>query len=300
MSKRLKIGVVGAGVFGGYHAQKCADHPLIDYIGSYDPTLERAESIAAPRGGQGFECLETLIGACEALIIACPASQHGSAAIAALSAGKHCLIEKPIAHELGEADEIIRIATEHDLVVQVGHQERIVAQAIGLTELSHPPSHIWATRNCQPSPRCIDVSVTLDLMTHDLDLCKFLTGQQGQLMSAKTQSHFTPLADETHASLSFGKTKVELSSNRNAVALERHMTLRYPEGDVEIDFVAKTITAPKALGLNQDFFNAPAVKDSLGAATDYFVNAVLYGKGVLASSQDGRDALALALQIDGG
>ena len=76
MSRELKIGVVGAGVFGGYHANKCAAHSRVEYVGTYDRSLERAQSIASPRGGRAFRNYGVLLAVCDAVIIATHRKAH--------------------------------------------------------------------------------------------------------------------------------------------------------------------------------------------------------------------------------
>jgi len=239
MSRELKIGVVGAGVFGGYHANKCAAHSRVEYVGTYDRSLERAQSIASPRGGRAFRNYGVLLAACDAVIIATPASQHGEMALRALKSGCHTLIEKPIATSRVAAQRCLDAAALNGLVLQVGHQERFVAKAIGLDRISEQPNRIEAKRHSPYSTRGTDVSVTLDLK------------------------------------------------------------LTYPSGSVTIDFNAKILTQTAGFDLNANFGDTPLARDSLGAATDSFVSAILDGTPIEITGGHGLRALDAALRVDG-
>ena len=300
MSEKVKCGIVGAGVFGGYHANKLVAHPRIDFIGVYDASVPRAQSLAVKHNVRAFEGFEALLAEIDAVIIAAPARFHGELAIQALEAGKHCLIEKPIASQLEQARMIVELSLANKLIVQIGHQERFVAKAIGLDKVPERPLAIEAQRLGPPTDRGADVSVTLDLMTHDLDMVLMLMGEMPDGTKGETRSENTAFSDETRARLTFANTRVTLTASRLAPAYKRVMEITYPSGRVSIDFNAKTLSHDSPFDLNADFADNPIAKDSLGAATDSFVEAVLHGKPTIISAKDGYNALKLALQIDGG
>jgi predicted dehydrogenase len=299
MSRKLKVGVVGAGVFGTYHARKCAAHPRTDYIGTYDTSLSRAQAVAAPLGGAGFARYARLLADCDAIIIASPATGHGPAALRALKAGCHTLIEKPIAITRRQAQRCIDTAAHRSLALQIGHQERFVAKAIGLDRLSERPIRIEARRNSPYSPRGTDVSVTLDLMTHDLDLVLWLIGESAASLSAQTICVRSKSADAALAHIKFeGGACARLSASRVEAASERVMTLTYPSGTVRLDFNAKTLSQTAGFELDENFGESPMAADSLGAAMDSFVAAAFGEMPVPISGEDGLAALDLALRID--
>jgi len=92
MNQRLRIAVIGAGVFGGYHANKCAAHPRADFVGIYDPDISRAKAHTYKHGVQAFDDFQAMLAQVQAVVIASPADTHGEMALAALEFGKHCLI----------------------------------------------------------------------------------------------------------------------------------------------------------------------------------------------------------------
>lgn len=299
MSRKLKIGVVGAGVFGGYHAGKCAAHPRVDYVGTYDKNLSRASKVALPKGGRAFRNFGLMLAECDAIIVASPASQHGEMALRALKAGCHTLIEKPIATTRAAAQRCIDTAVLNGLVVQVGHQERFVAKAIGLDRLAEKPLRIEAVRHSPYSPRGTDVSVTLDLMTHDIDMALWLMGEDVLQVMGQSVIVQSETPDAALAHIRFSSGSARLSASRVEAVSQRVMTLTYPSGEVIIDFNAKTLSQSCGFDLDANFGDNPLARDSLGAATDSFVAAVLDGTPIEITGGHGLRALDAALKVDG-
>ncbi len=299
-SKTLKVGVIGAGVFGNYHAAKCASHPRIDFVGIFDPDDKRVRKAAKTHGTKAYDNCNTLMRDCDAVIVASIARHHGPIAIAALRAGCHVLVEKPIAAELESAQTMVRLAEENRLVLQVGHQERFVARAIGLDSAPKRPVSITATRFGPMSERGTDVSVTLDLMTHDLDMVMWLMGAKPRKFDGESLRIYSDMPDAARADLEFSEgRKARIEASRCEDKRERIMRIDYPDGFVRIDFVGKTFEDTTGYGFNPDFANHPMARDSLGAGTSSFVVSILEGTDVAIPGQAGLDALEMALKIDG-
>jgi predicted dehydrogenase len=296
----LKIGVIGAGVFGNYHAAKCAAHPRHEFIGMFDTGHDRLKASAARHGTQAFDNCNELLSSVDAVIVACPAIHHGPIAIAALRAGRHVLVEKPIASNLETAQTMIDLAEEQNLVLQVGHQERFVARAIRLDKTPERPTSIHSIRFGPTSTRGIDVSVTLDLMTHDLDLAMWLMGERPSHVTGESMTVYSQTQDVSRADLKFpsgGTAKFEAS--RAEEARKRISRIEYPSGHLIIDFVNKTFENTTDFGFNENFADDPLAMDSLGAATDAFTSSILDGTPVAIPAIAGLNALDIALQIDG-
>jgi len=295
MNRILKRGVVGAGVFGGYHANKCATHSRTEFIGIYDPHLERAKDAVKKYNVKAFKNYQDMLDEIDVIIVACPAKHHGEMAISALEVGKHCLIEKPIAATLEEAAQIVKLAREKNLVVQVGHQERFVAKAIGLDKIDEKPLSITAQRLSKYSERGTDVSVTLDLMTHDLDLVLMLMNETPLQIESKCRSERSAFIDFSQATLNFKTGTADIIASRLEDEFRRVMEIEYSNGHVQIDFNTKTLIHNTPFDLNTNFGEDPSAKDSLGAAGNAFIEAVLDGKPVPVTAEDGYKALKLAL-----
>ncbi len=299
--KSLKAGVVGAGVFGGYHASKYVGLDAVDFIGVFDPVADHAKALCDTHGGQPFESLADLIAACDMITVASPAVFHHDAARRALTAGKAVLVEKPVSATAQEAHELVTLARLNDAVLRVGHQERFVFDAMGLFgDLPHIKS-LKAQRMGTPGVRNLDVSVTLDLMIHDIDLALALAGARPDRVEARMLSDRGGLADHVVTTLHFpAGVTAELESSRVADARERVMTIDYESGaDVSVDFIARRFENPAGLPLDPDFEAKPSAKDSLGANVAAFVAAVRGQKnGCAADGTAGLAALEVALQID--
>ena len=296
----LKIGVIGAGVFGNYHAGKCANHPRIDFIGIFDPDDERVKKAAAHHKTKAYTNCNKLIKDADAVIVACIARHHGPIALAALRAGKHVLVEKPIAAELESAQTMVRLANEQNLVLQVGHQERFVARAIGLDKAPKKPIHISSIRFGPISERGTDVSVTLDLMSHDIDMALWLIGEKPLQVNGESIKVYSDNPDAARAKLTFTNGVIAtMEASRCENERKRISKIEYPDGYVEIDFVNKTFKDTTGYGFNPDFAEHPLAIDSLGAGTSAFCASILDTTPIAISGQDGLNALEVALKVDG-
>lgn len=298
MEKTLRMGVIGAGVFGGYHAGKCAAHPRVNFVGVYDTDYARARALAAKHDVSAFNSYAEFLSQIDAVIIAAPASSHGEMAIKALNGACHVLVEKPIADTVALGHRIVDLAEVKDCVLQVGHQERFVLKAIGLDKIAERPSKIVGHRRSPYSERGTDVSVTLDLMTHDLDLVLWLMQTDPMRISGESHCVRSETPDTAHALLQFDGGEARLEASRVAKDGSRTMELTYASGTVTIDFNAKTLVNTTHYELNAEFGEDPSARDSLGAATNAFVEAILDGKPVPITGGNGLRALNAALIVD--
>lgn len=295
-----RAGIVGAGVFGGFHAGKYLADPRAEFVGVFDPDADRARELAARMGGKAFDNLAALIAECDVLTVASPAIHHFEAAASILASGRHVLVEKPIASSVEEARELIALAAAHGCVLQIGHQERFVFNAMGLFQVPVPPKRIIARRMGPPSPRCLDVSVTLDLMIHDLDLAIALAGAAVKSVTGEVDEGRFGHPDVAHAVITFENGCVaELSASRIHHERDRAMRVEYDEGVLDIDFVAKTFENSTPFALNPDFAETETARDSLGANVKAFLASVIDGAPVAVPGIAGLRALDAARAVDG-
>lgn len=176
MSK-LKVGVVGVGALGRHHARLYHLSENADVVGIFDVSGKTAEAVGKEFGLKVFDRWEDLAEKCDALSVAVPANFHYASAMPLLRMGKHVLVEKPIAANLREAEEMVAAAAEAGVVLAVGHVERFNPAMDFLEKYSANTRFIEAHRlACYPPPRPglprrgTEVSVVLDLMIHDIDL----------------------------------------------------------------------------------------------------------------------------------
>jgi predicted dehydrogenase len=299
MSK-LRAGVLGAGAFGRIHARKYSEDARVQFIGVYDPDDERATELANTHRAESFVSLEALLGGVDIVTIASPPSFHGKAALAALNAGKHLLIEKPLATDVETGAQLVRLAHEKKLTLACGHQERLVFDAMGLLSAPETPTRIESVREGPWTGRSADVSVTLDLMVHDLDLALRLMNAKPTGILATAKSEHGRTADRIEARLAFAPhAEAVFISSRIASERRRFMRAVYPSGEVNIDFLARTFENTTNFPLNAAFAETRIGRDPLGANVTQFIDAVL---GVTARPVvNGEEALAvleLALDVD--
>jgi predicted dehydrogenase len=265
----LKAGVIGAGAFGGFHARKYASLGGVDLIGVFDPQAAAAQSLAEAVGCLAFTTLGDLLAAVDVVTVASPAVYHAEGVIAALQAGRHVYVEKPLAVSPDDADRILALAATGGLVVAVGHQERVVSQAMGLFDIPEQPLRLEAIRRGTPSSRNLDVSATLDLMVHDIDLALTLTTAEPMAVEAEGDEN------EASAEATFDNGFVaNFSVSRVAAARERRMRIVYPSGEVAVDFLDRTFSNTTPFALNADFAETPAGRDPLGVSVQSFLDAV--------------------------
>ena len=290
----LKAGVVGAGVFAGFHARKYASLPDVTLAGVYDPDTARARELAADLGVRAFDTLQALVDACHMVTVASPASTHAEVAEQAIAAGRHVYAEKPLARTLEAAAALVEHAGRRRLVLACGHQERVVFAAMGLLDTPEPPRLLRSVRRGLPSPRSRDVSCVLDLMIHDLDLALQLGGEEVASLSASGQF------DEVRAEIVFRSgLHATLEASRVAEGRVRTMDLQYGSGRVEVDFLAPAFANSAPFALDPLFAASPEGRDPLGASVGGFVAAVQgHTRRPVVDGAEGLAALALALRVE--
>jgi predicted dehydrogenase len=247
-----------------------------------------------------------LLAAIDALIVAAPAEAHHELAAAALRAGKHVLVEKPIASTLRQADELAALATDAGVVLQVGHLERFSAAFKALEGRTGPPLYIEATRIAPFKPRGTDVSVILDLMIHDLDLVLALVASPIDSVDAVGAAVASQHEDIANARLRFVNGAVAtITASRISARTERRMRIFAQDRYLAADFAAckLTVVGPgqgnKVPGMTGFGVEDVAWEDhdSLAAEHAAFFASVLDGAPVQVDAAAGRRALEAALAV---
>ena len=191
----LRACVIGLGPMGRNHARILADLPGISLVGVADPLESARAAYAAPRGVTMVADYRELLATerPDAVVVAVPTALHCEVTCAALDAGAHVLVEKPIARTLQEADRMIETARRVGKTLMVGHVERFnpvvmeLKRAIDAGELGR--IHQLHARRIGPRPdRVQDVGVILDLATHDIDVMLYLTGGRVVRVAAETNA----------------------------------------------------------------------------------------------------------------
>ena len=309
----LRIGVFGAGHFGRFHALKLASARRASLSGLHDPDAARGGLVAAQAGCAALDA-DALLAASDAVIIATPTSHHAVLAERALRAGLHVFVEKPITATLAEADALVALAATTGRVLMVGQIERHSAAIRTLRASLERPGlagrnlvMLDATRVAPFRPRSLDVSVVLDLMIHDLDLILSLVPSPLLEVRAVGGPVMTALPDWAVAQLRFANgTQAQVTASRVAVGLERKLRLLGPEGEMRVDFLARSLDflgpggeVPAehmpGWGLTHRSWTD---HDSLEAEHSAFICAILDGAPHEADGAQGRAALDAALRVE--
>jgi len=307
----LRIGVVGAGHFGRYHALKVAASGRAKLSGIADLEVERAKTLGWEAGAPDLP-FAALLGASDAVIIAAPADAHYALAKSAIQAGKHVLIEKPMAATLAEAEELGQLAQAQGVVLQVGHLERFSAAFQAMEGKVVAPLYLEATRIAPFKPRGTDVSVILDLMIHDLDLVLALVDSEIESVDAIGGAVASQHEDIANARLRFRSGAVaSITASRISPRTERRMRIFAQDRYLAADFAARKLTVIHRSGdeATADAMPIPGVAgfsiedvswqdhDSLAAEHAAFIASVVDGAPVLVDAAVGRRALAAALEV---
>jgi predicted dehydrogenase len=275
MPEALRGGVIGAGVFGGYHAGQYARLSGVVLSAVLDTHPERAAAIAMPLGGRAFTDMAAFLDAVDVVTVASPATFHAEHALAALAAGKHVYIEKPLATSVADGEKVRAAAAARGLIVACGHQERVQSRAMGLLDIPEQPLRLEALRHGPPSDRSRDVSAILDLMVHDIDLALAISAAEPVTAEGEGRRSSDGVWDVARAEVSFDDGfMATFDVSRQAPARRRTMKIVYPSGEVEIDFVARTLRNTTPFVLDADYADTPAGTDPLGASVAGFLAAV--------------------------
>ena len=312
MSKTLRAAVVGVGYLGRFHAQKYAALAAgggVELVGVVDARRETAQRVAEELGTRAFTDHRELLGAAPAVDLASVASTtetHHAVARDFLAAGVHVLAEKPITVTVAQADELIALADARKLVLQVGHLERFNPAWLAVRDRIRRPVFIEAHRMAPFKARGIDVSVVLDLMIHDLDLILPLVDSPIADLRASGVSVLTDGIDIANARIEFASGCVaNLTASRTSTASLRRMRIFQHHEYLSIDFGDRRIGSARRREaliegeppLDTETFQQPP-GDALMTEVAAFVDAVHHGTPAVVSGREGRDALALALEID--
>jgi predicted dehydrogenase len=314
----LKIGVFGAGHLGKIHIQQWQEIEEAEIIGFYDPDDSQAALTISQYQVPRFNDINELIAAADAIDIVSTTTSHYEIAKRCLLNGKHLFIEKPLAHTLEEAEELVKLVREANVKCQVGHVERYNPAFLALSEQSIHPMFIEAHRLAQFNPRGTDVSVILDLMIHDIDIVLCLVKSPVKRISASGVAVLSETADIANARIEFDNGCVaNLTSSRISLKKMRKLRLFQRDAYIGIDFLDKKteIIRMKDESAKKEMMDFAieigngqkkiisvqlpeiAPLNAIRAELSDFAKAVIRGKPVRVSVYDGYQAMDVAHQI---
>ncbi|MDD2230603.1 MAG: Gfo/Idh/MocA family oxidoreductase [Candidatus Cloacimonetes bacterium] len=242
----IRIGVVGVGHLGQHHARKFQSIEGACLAGIYDHNQARADEISTKLDTKAFPSYEALLDACDAIDIAATTTAHYELAKPALLAGKHIFLEKPITSELIQAEELLALAEQRKLIIQVGHIERFNPVILKIEHEIGEPMFIESHRLSTFHHRGTDVPVVLDLMIHDIDLILSFVHSPVTEIRASGVGILTPSIDIANARIEFANGAIaNVTSSRVSMKQERKIRFFQRDSYISMDFVAKQVRIMK-------------------------------------------------------
>jgi predicted dehydrogenase len=300
--KKIRVGVVGVGYLGQFHAEKYSGLPDVDLIGVADTDQDRANQIAEKLNTRAFADPMEFIGRVDAVSIVVPTVLHHRIAKLFIENSVHILIEKPVTATLEQADDLIALAARKGVIVQVGHIERFNPAVKVVRSMIKAPRYMIAERAAPFTIRCTDVSVVLDLMIHDLDVVMDLSGSVPKGVSAAGAAVITDEIDMATARIVFENGCVaDVSASR--VSDEKKRILRIFDGENVYfsDYQAQHVSVSRKGGSAAPEFITHTIatdrRDTLADEIQAFIKSVQGGTRPLVTGIEGRRALALATTI---
>jgi predicted dehydrogenase len=236
----LKIGVFGVGHLGKFHLNNWKEIKTAELVGFCDPDDNMAQEVSAKYQLPRFLDPERLIDACDLVDIIAPTPFHFDLCEKAIRKGKHVFVEKPLAHTMEEAAELVKLVKESNIKLQVGHVERFNPAFLALRNQPLQPLFIEVHRLAQFNPRGTEVSVILDLMIHDIDIILSLVHSDVKSISASGVAVITDTPDIANIRIEFNNGCVaNLTSSRISMKKMRKMRLFQKDAYIGIDFLNK-------------------------------------------------------------
>jgi hypothetical protein len=303
---KIRVGVVGAGYFGQFHAEKYAKMAGVELVGVADIDPSRAREIAKRCQTQPLFHHSDLLGKIQAVSIAVPTPFHHSVTKDFFLYGTDVLLEKPISSTLEEADELIGLADQKNLIFQVGHLERFNGAFSAAEGMIQNPFLIECQRLGPFQGRGDEVDVVLDLMVHDIDIVLSLVNSKVKDFDAVGHPILTPYFDIANARIEFENgCRANLTASRISEEKIRKTRIFQPGGTVTIDylsqktFFSQKMTPPEKKHHPEMLTQEVPVKkvDLLEAEIQSFLQCIRERKVAKVSGQDGKQTLKVALQI---
>jgi len=236
----LKIGVLGAGHLGKIHLKCIKEITDYELVGFFDPNSDNSKIVAEELGIPSFNSSSSLIEAVDVVDIVTPTVSHFGCASEALRKFRHVFIEKPIVASPQEAHELMDIAREADVKVQVGHVERFNPAFLAALPYFDRPMFIEAHRLAPFNPRGTDVPVILDLMIHDIDIVLSVVKASVRKVSASGVAVISETPDICNARLEFDNGSVaNLTASRISLKKMRKARFFQKEAYISVDFLEK-------------------------------------------------------------
>jgi predicted dehydrogenase len=306
MKKIIRCAVIGVGYLGKFHAEKYALLDNATLVGVCDINKNQAESVARSLDTKAYTNYKDLLNQVDAVSIAVPTMGHYEVAKFFLENHVHVLVEKPITTSVTEANDLIALAEENNLILQVGHLERFNQALTAVEKVIQAPKFIESHRLSTFNPRNTDVNVMLDLMIHDIDLIQYLVKSPIKQIHANGASILTDETDIANARIQFANHCVaNVTASRVSFRTERRMRIFQPDAYLTLDLGKKHVSIhrkaeeemisgiPEIISHEETFVDNDSLKEEIQA----FLRSIIQKTPPVVSGEDGKRALSIAIQI---
>ena len=297
----LRIAVVGAGHMGRIHLEKLLSMEDVQVSGVVDVDPGVAEGLPERKGFPCFTDYRDVIGSTDGVVVSTPTESHFEIGKAFLEKGAHLFMEKPVATSADEARVLIGLAQKSGCVFQVGHLERFNPVFMKAAEVVEKPLYIETCRVSPFTGRSVDVTVTLDVMIHDIDLVLALAKDRVKEVRAQGFPFLTEKLDMVNAHLEFENGCVaNLTASRVGFGRERRITIFERERYFSADLLNSRLTIARRGkdGAMETVEHEAGKTDSVKQELTEFIQSIRGGTGPRVSGEDGLNALMLAGLID--
>jgi len=312
----LKVGIFGVGHLGKFHLNNWKDIRDTELVGFYDPNDDIAQQVTEKYQLARFLDAESLMNACDAVDIVTPTPFHFELCKMAIRKGKNVFVEKPLAHTMDEARELVKLAKESNIKFQVGHVERFNPAFLAVQQTDLKPMFIEVHRLAEFNPRGTEVSVILDLMIHDIDIILSIVNSDVKNISASGVAVMTDTPDIANVRIEFNNGCVaNLTSSRISMKKMRKMRLFQKDAYIGIDFLNKKteiikLKTPQDVDAFSFDLDTPHGKKTIAIANplipevnaikmelEKFRDAIVNNTPTIVSEVDGFRAMDVAHQI---
>jgi len=301
---KLKIGVVGVGFWGSNHVRVLKELESAEVKAVCDIDLEKAKYVARKFGvSKYYRDLNEMLDREEldAVTVCTPSVNHAEVAVKVLESGLNVFVEKPLASNPDECLKIIDAAKSNNRFVMTGFIERfnpavskavelLRAGEIGEVIMSHGRRIGWWPQ------RIGDVGVVKDTAIHDIDLTRYIFGQEPVSVYARGGSLRHRFEDHVQAIMNFeDELRVAfIEANWLTPRKKREMLITGSEGVISIQFLTQVISLEKA-----DVVIEPILKwkEPLKIELSHFIESLSNHKKPSVDAVDGAKAVIIAESI---
>lgn len=312
----MKIGILGVGQMGKIHLKCLKNLNNFEITGFYDIDDQRSQQISTEFGIKRYKNYLNLIDDSEAISIVTPTSSHYEYARAAITRSRHVFIEKPLVDDAYQAEELIKLAEEAEIKVQVGHLERFNQAFISVKKHIDNPMFIESHRLSDFTTRGLDIPVVYDLMIHDIDIILGVVNSFIKRISASGVPVISDTPDIANARIEFDNGAVaNLTASRISMKKMRKTRFFQPNAVINVDFLnkkseiikmqnhssqeaIKTLSIPGIQNKSINIYE-PEINEinAIQTELDYFYDSIKNDNQPLVSINDGYNALFVAQKI---